>query len=127
MERVGDEQAGFSFSSDPSRDTFEVRAWGFWSADVATAFGTNVLAALRTRARWKRLVLDMSDLKPMREEGQRAFATLLRSLPGAGVAGTSVVTTSHLTKLQLARIAMESAKGADIEWVTAKVDVSRDS
>jgi hypothetical protein len=126
MERVGDEQAGFSFSSDPSRDTFEVRAWGFWNVDVAAAFGTNVLAALRTRARWKRLVLDMSDLKPMREEGQRAFATLLRSLPSAGVAGTSVVTTSHLTKLQLARIAMESAKGTDIEWVTAKVDVSRD-
>jgi len=126
MDRVGDDLAGFSFSQDTSNDTFEVRAWGFWNVDVAVAFGSQVLAALRARGRWKRLVLDMSDLKPMREEGQRAFADLLRSLPSVGVLGTSVVTTSHLTKLQLARIATESGRG-DIQWLSAKVPIARDS
>jgi hypothetical protein len=60
----------------------------------------------------------MKDLKPMREEGQRSFATLMKSLPSLGISSTSVLTTSHLTKLQLVRLATESGAGAGVEWIS---------
>lgn len=127
MENVGDDHAGFSFGDDPSRDTLEVRAWGFWNAEVATAFGVKTIAALRHRPGSKRLVLDMSDLKPMREEGQQSFASLFQSLSSLGVTSTSVVTTSHLTRLQLARIATESGAGANVQWLSGKVELTRNA
>jgi hypothetical protein len=127
MEQVGDDGAGFSLGHDPSRNTLEVRAWGFWNADVAASFGVKVVAALRRAPGGKRLVLDVSDLKPMREEGQKSFADLFRSLSSLGVASASVVTTSQLTKLQLARIATASGAGALVQWLSGNLGPARDA
>jgi hypothetical protein len=116
MERVGDDLAGFSFGYDGAQDTFEVIAWGFWNADLAIAFGVKIPAALRQRVATNRLVFDMSNLKPMRDEGQESCANVFRSLSGLGVASTSVITTSHLTKLQLMRLATGSG-AVNVQWL----------
>jgi hypothetical protein len=127
MDRIGDDQAGFSVGYDPVRGIIEVIAWGFWTADVATAFATKVASACRERPGSTSLVLDMKELKPMREEGQRSFATLVRALPSLGVSRASVVTTSQLTKLQLMRLATENGAGAQIEWVNGTNGLGRNA
>ena len=47
MDRVGDDQAGFSVGYDPVGGVVTVTGWGFWSADTAAAFATTVAAAIR--------------------------------------------------------------------------------
>jgi hypothetical protein len=127
MDRIGDDQAGFSVGYDPTTGIIEVCAWGFWSADVATAFGTKVTAACKERTEASMLVLDMKDLKPMREEGQRSFASIMRSLPTFRVSRTSIVTTSHLTKLQLVRLATENGAGPNVQWVSGMNSLARNA
>ncbi len=116
MLRVGDENAGFSVDA-PFVGNVRVTGWGFWSVEVASAFASAVVNACRSQPRGATLAIDMSGLKPMREQGQEAFALLLRSLEALGISQTSVVTTNPLTKLQLVRIASESAAGARVEWI----------
>lgn len=118
MTRIGDDQAGFSVGYDPVVGAVEVSAWGFWNAEVATEFATRVATACRERSGAVTLVLDMRDLKPMREEGQKSFATIMRALPTLGVSRARIVTTSQLTKLQLVRLAAENGAGSSVEWVT---------
>ena len=55
-----------------------------------------------------KVLIDVSGLKPMREEAQKAFMNALQTLKVLGVAQVSVVTTSQLTKLQIMRIASEA-------------------
>jgi hypothetical protein len=126
MDRVGDEHAGFSFGYDTAQDIFEVIAWGFWNADMAIAFGVKIPAALRQRIGSKRLALDMSGLKPMREEGQQSCANLFRALSELGVTSTTVVTTSHLTKLQLVRLATESG-AVEVQWLSGNAEHTRNA
>jgi hypothetical protein len=118
MDRVGDDQAGFSVGYDPVGGVVTVTAWGFWSADIAAAFAPKVATGIRERSGEHTLVLDMRELKPMREEGQKAFATLVRALPTLGVTHLSVVTSSQLTKLQLVRLVTETATSVSVDWVT---------
>jgi hypothetical protein len=127
MERVGDDLSGFSIGYDSIRETIHVKAWGFWSVDVAEAFGERVVEACLQRPRGSLLALDMSDLKPMREEGQRSFGNLIRSLAGLGIARTSIVTASHMTKLQLVRLATEYGGGTGIEWIAGVNELGRNA
>lgn len=126
MDPVGDAQSGFSIGYDPITGTIKVKAWGFWSADVGEQFGERVAEACRRRLTGSRLFLDMTDLKPMRDEGQRAFGALVRALGSLGIARTSIVTTSHMTKLQLVRLATEYG-GTGIEWITNLGELGRDA
>ena len=119
MDRVGDDQSGFSIRYDPVDGRIEVTGRGFWNVEVATAFATTVMAALRERPEAKQLLLDMGELKPMREEGQKSFANLIRALPSLGITRTHIVTTSQLTKLQLVRIATETGTSASIQWINS--------
>src|SRR5262245_13086510 len=119
MDRVGDDQAGFSIGYDPVGGTVTVTAWGFWSAEVAAVLATTVAKALREQPGSKAIVLDMRELKPMREEGQKSFGSLIRALPTLGVSQASVVTASQLTKLQLVRLAAENVTSVSVDWVTS--------
>src|SRR6187455_1117032 len=110
MDRIGDDTAGFGVGHDPVAGAVQVTAWGFWSSDVAASFATQVVGACRDKP-GAGLVLDMTDLKPMREEGQRAFATVMRALQSLGVSRVSIVTSSQLTKLQLVRLVSENGAG----------------
>jgi hypothetical protein len=51
--------------------------------------------------------MEMTRLKPLREEAEDAWAMVLAVLPGAGVEAIDVKTNS-LTKLQLLRVARQS-------------------
>lgn len=124
MQRVGDDTSGFSVDH-PGPDATLVRAWGFWTVEVATAFTQVVIEACRGRAHGGNLTLDMSDIKPMREEAQQSFARVVHALPGAGVHRVSILTRNPLTKLQLARLVTESRTKATVEWLGGDVQLGR--
>ena len=126
MDRIGDDSAGFSVGQDPVAGTVRVTGWGFWSPAVAASYATKVVAACRDKP-GAGLVLDMTDLKPMREEGQRAFATVMRSLPALGVTRVSIVTASQMTKLQLVRLASENGASAYVQWVSGVSAMARNA
>ena len=107
MKRVGDDSAGFSAAYDAERGEVRVRGWGFWSVEVAQEFASTVSDMCRASPRGAGLLIDMTDLKPLRDEGQRSFGALVGMLRALGVGRTTVVTASHLTKLQLLRIVAE--------------------
>jgi len=116
MDRIGDEQAGFSVGFDPATRTVRVRAWGFWGADVANAFGTEVASGCRGLPAGATMVMDMSELKPMRDEGQTSFRKLIADLPRLGIAYTTIRTDNELTRLQLVRLARTAAAGEFIRF-----------
>jgi hypothetical protein len=110
IQSVGDDRAGFSLSFDVASNTVHVLGWGFWSTEVAMAFPEAVREACRVRVK-PALVLDMNELKPMREEGQRCFGNLIGALRGLALSSAVIRTQNQLTRLQLVRIVAErSAK-----------------
>ena len=123
MLRVGTDSAGFSIDFPPT-GAILVAGWGFWSVEVAAAFAPNVIDACRGRPRGSALVLEMSNLKPMRDEGQQSFSAILRALSGLGIARTSMVTTNPLTRMQLARLATETGING-VEWVNGTNEMAR--
>src|SRR5262245_42148226 len=125
MQRVGDDAAGFSVDR-PLTGGVLVTGWGFWSQHVAKAFAAGVAAGCRGQ-KSPSLMLDLRELKPMREEGQLAFSELLRSLESLGVPRVSIVTTNPLTKLQLVRLAATSGAEQRIDWISATNSMSRDA
>lgn len=116
MKRVGDDLAGFSTDYDVEVGAVRVRAWGFWSASIAESFVQAVSDACRSSPKGASLLMDMADLKPLREEGQRAFGGLVGCLRELGISRTTVMTTSHLTKLQLLRLVAEHAPKDSVEF-----------
>ncbi|HEX6272425.1 MAG TPA: hypothetical protein VFZ53_05275 [Polyangiaceae bacterium] len=127
MDRIGDDLSGFSVRYDPVDGRTEVTCWGFWNVDIATNFAVKLMAILRERPEGKQLLLDLRNLKPMRDEGQKAFAKLVRALPSLGILRTHIVTTSSLMKMQLVRIVTETGMGAGIHWINSTNVLSRDS
>jgi hypothetical protein len=106
MVKGGTKEAGFSVGDD--HGSVRITGWGFWPAEVARSFDTAVIGACRKSPRGTPIVIDASQLKPLREEGQWAFTTMFAMLRSLGMGHTSIITRSHLTKLQLLRIAKES-------------------
>jgi hypothetical protein len=124
MQRIGDDSAGFSVDRT-GPDRILVKAWGFWSVDVSSIFEATVASACSARPKGSALHLDMTEVKPMRDEGQQAVMRLLRALPSLGIIRAVIAVTNPLTKLQLVRLATESRTAAGIEWVTTSNDLAR--
>src|SRR5690349_1619833 len=124
MQRIGDDTTGFTVEV-PSPGSIRVTGWGFWSVDVALAFANTVIDACRAQPRGASLRIDMSKLKPMRDQGQQAFGALMRAVRDLGLSTTSVVTANPLTKLQLVRLATESAPGVRVDWVDEANELTR--
>jgi len=120
MKSIGDAAAGFSAVFDAERLAIRVRGWGFWSADVCGAFATTVSEVCSASPKGSSLLMDMTDLKPLRDEGQRAFGLLIGQLRQLGVGSTSVTTSSHLTKLQLLRLVAENGMKDSVQFKTAE-------
>jgi hypothetical protein len=115
IERVGDDTAGFSYSFEASPPALRVRGWGFWNVEVASSFGSTIRDACRNRPAGTTLHLDLRELKPMRDEGQLSFAALLEALGSLGIQRAVIATGSPMTKLQLLRLVMASAKQTNVE------------
>ena len=121
MKRIGTDKAGFAVEFDAEVGAVRVRGWGFWDTTIAEAFTKAVSDMCRANPKGTALQLDMVALKPLREEGQRSFADLLRYLRGLGVGRTTISTASQLTKLQLLRLVAEHSAGHPVEFTPAAV------
>lgn len=64
----------------------------------------------------RRVEMEMTRLKPLREEGEQAWATVLATLPSVRIEAI-VVQTNSLTKLQLLRLARLSAPKSLVQFV----------
>jgi hypothetical protein len=103
---VGTDEAGYSVSIDVPTRTMRVDAWGFWPVDVCSTFAKSLIDGCRN-AGVRRLELETSRLKPLREEGENAWLLVMGALPGIGLEAIAVRSNS-LTKLQLLRIVRAS-------------------
>jgi hypothetical protein len=120
MQRFGEDQAGFSVALEAATRLVNVVAWGFWSRETAASFANIVLEACRKAPSGTCLILNMTDLKPMREEGQSAWTGLMNGLPSLGRIDRVAVTTGNaLTKLQLLRLTKDSVirETPRLEWI----------
>jgi hypothetical protein len=109
MPSFGTDQDGFGWDFDETTCAMRVKAWGFWSPEVASTFAKVVIEACSANRRATSLVVDAAGLKPQREQGQAAFGALMAALPRLGVVRASVTTDSPLTRLQLMRLAKQYA------------------
>jgi hypothetical protein len=116
MDRTGTDESGFGLDFDARAQTIRVEAWGFWPIDVCSAFGRALIGACRSSAGVRRVEMETTRLKPLREEGEAAWATVLAAMPGAGIEAI-VVKCNSLTKLQLLRIASKSASKSLVQFV----------
>jgi len=120
--RFGGDAAGFSVEYDAKGQALRVRGWGFWTAEIGRSFGVAVLDAYEAHHGVRQVVMDMLDLKPMREEGQVSFAHVVNTLAEKGATRVLVTVSSQLTRLQLLRLAGTRAKEGFIEVTTASSD-----
>jgi len=127
MITIGDQSAGFSAGFDPKAGKVHVRGWGFWTRDIADAFDATVSQVCRSSPRGSPVLIDMSDLKPLREEGQQAFGALVRRLRSLGVGRTAIATSSQLTKLQLLRLVTEHGMKDSVCFASVSVDRTPDA
>jgi hypothetical protein len=116
MERGGTDEAGFGVSFDAPARTVHVEAWGFWPAEVCKAFAGTLISTCRNSVGVRRVEMEMTRLKPLREEGEQAWATVLATLPSVRIEAI-VVQTNSLTKLQLLRLARLSAPKSLVQFV----------
>ena len=100
----GTAEAGFTIAFDEDARKILVRGWGFWSPAIASDFGNAVREACKNRPSESAVNMDLTDLKPMREEGQLTFSLLARTLPALLTGPIVLTTSSQLTRLQLLRI-----------------------
>jgi hypothetical protein len=119
MKRIGNDEAGFSVALDNELGVVRVRAWGFWSIEVATAFAGTVAEYCHAGPRGGTLLMDMTGLKPMRDEGQQSFGALMDALPKLGIARTTLVIDSPLTKLQLLRLVAQHGRKDLVQFTAA--------
>lgn len=102
MKRAGDEEAGFSV--ERAFGELRVRAWGFWSAELATQFDHATVSEVQGGPSLAQVWLDVGSLKPMRDEGQRAWLSFLCLLYAAGVRSIKTIEPPPITKLQMMRL-----------------------
>ncbi len=116
MQRAGTDESGFGLDFDARAQTVRVEAWGFWPIEVCSAFGKALVGACRNAAGVRRVEMETTRLKPLREEGEAAWATALAAMPGVGIEAI-VVKCNSLTKLQLLRIASQSTAKSFVQFV----------
>jgi hypothetical protein len=111
----GDSKGGFRTSAGAG--VLRVKGWGFWPKDVAKAFGPAVCGACRKMPGVRSLDLDMTGLQPMRDEGQEGFAQIMSAISEMSLSEVVITTSSHITKLQLLRLAREKAPKGVVRFV----------
>jgi hypothetical protein len=84
-----------------------VTTWGFWSVEFVPEFLPPVMAALEAAGKGSAFVIDLKDLRPLRDEGQAAFRQLMSRALAQGVGAIELRGASALTKLQMLRLTRE--------------------
>lgn len=104
--QFGDQEEGFDV--DNRHGSVVVIARGFWSAELASQLVVAVLPLVRGGEASTRLVLELAELRPLRDEGQAAFKELISLSLSGGMREVVIRSPSALTKLQMLRIAREA-------------------
>lgn len=102
MARGGDEEAGFSVEN--VQDELRVRAWGFWSVELAALFERTCALEARGGGAINLVWLDVASLKPMRDEGQKAWSTFFGLIRSMGAQSVKMIDPPPITKLQILRL-----------------------
>lgn len=102
MSTHGDADQGFRI--EQRGDAILITAWGFWSAEFVPQFLPVVMAALEAKGRGGALIIDLKDLRPLRDEGQQAFKVLMTKALAYATGGVELQGASALTKLQMLRL-----------------------
>jgi hypothetical protein len=105
--QVGTKAAGFRIMCQPGGKAVRVEGWGYWPADVALAFGRDMISACRKVSSPLSFLFDATELKPQGHDGQEALRTLMRCLVQFGLSSVTISTNNILTKMQLTRLAKE--------------------
>src|SRR5258708_6204832 len=112
----GTDAEGFAVGTGEGASSVQVRVWGFWSPDLAARFVGAVTSACASFP-VPRMTIDATDLRPQRDAGQDALATLMAALPALRITRVVVTTASPLTKLQMMRFVKERALKHLVEFV----------
>lgn len=119
IQTFGTELGGFSIVLHEATRSVRLSAWGFWSLDVSEVFAKSVIEACTSAGRGLHLVLEATELKPQRDQGQEALGALIGALPRLGVSQLTIATGNALTRLQLLRIANASPGKALVRFTEA--------
>jgi hypothetical protein len=108
MTREGDEVMGFSIAVEAGE--IRIRGWGFWSLELCEQFAAALQREIGGLVKLAALRVDVAEMKPMRSEGQEAWAKALILMASKGIAKAALTEPQPLTKLQFVRL----CKGAAI-------------
>jgi hypothetical protein len=108
MTREGDEVMGFSIAVEAGE--IRIRGWGFWSLELCEQFAAALQREIGGLVKLGVLRVDVTELKPMRSEGQAAWAKALVLMVSKGIVKAALTEPQPLTKLQFVRL----CKGAAI-------------
>lgn len=120
---VGSEAGGFRILGGADGN-LRIAAWGYWPADVVSAFATNAPVAAQALDRAGIFVFDCKELKPQGAEGQEAIRTLFRQLARSPFAKGIIVRGNAMTCMQLARLLRECSAEKRIEFADAEASGS---
>lgn len=109
MGNVSDSKGGFAY--DVEGEVLKVSGWGFWTEQICAQFALAILDEMQPLAAGRIVELSFADLKPLREAGQAALKRLFVLARQGVVLRIGIQVDSHLTKLQLKRLALDNGAG----------------
>src|SRR6478609_767536 len=115
---VGSDAGGFRL--DGTDGNLRIAAWGYWPAQVVSAFGESAPAATQALLPVGTFVFDSTELKPQGAEGQEAISTLFRALARLPFAKGLIVKGNAMTCMQLARLLRECSAESRFEFTDAQ-------
>jgi hypothetical protein len=116
---AGTAAGGYRVLGSPDGN-LRIVAWGYWPAEVISAFRIDAPAAAQTLAPSSELVFDSSELKPQGAEGQEAVRGLFRALARLPFAKGTIVRGNAMTCMQLSRLLRECGADKRIEFADAQ-------
>ncbi len=111
----GSEAGGFRIYGS-HQGTLRFSAWGYWTPDVARAFGKEAVTVGQRLLAAGVFVLDATELKPQGADGQEALRALFRSLGALTFARGLVFSMNVMTRMQLSRLARECGVDGKLEF-----------
>lgn len=109
MQLFGNDSEGFVVETEGRRVFLSAR--GFWGAELASQLVPALIPELDRHKGQFSLELDLTELRPLRDEGQAAFRTLFSEALARNFSQIYIRSASALTKLQMMRIARNLRQG----------------
>jgi|GEM_PF-1637640 len=112
---VGSDAGGFRVLGGGDGN-LRIAAWGYWPAEVISAFLASATSAAQSLAPAGVFVFDTKDLKPQGAEGQEALRVLFRALARLPFAKGLIIRGNAMTCMQLTRLLRECEVDRRIEF-----------